>query len=122
MGYRGEVLRVKFCTDRISERKAVVPVMFAHIRERQEALAAARTHGKIFFVMGGEHVTLNNMFKAVKINRWIKEATKKAKEEKSRVEYYAWCKATLPILYHLKNDIESDIAGLTSQELEILLK
>ncbi len=46
----------------------------AHTLERQEALAVARTQGKKFFMTGGEHVTSDNMFKAVEINMRIEEA------------------------------------------------
>jgi hypothetical protein len=49
MGYRGDVLRAQFCPDKISKRrKALGPVTVANTRERQEALAAAHTHGKKF--------------------------------------------------------------------------
>ncbi len=48
-----------------------------HTREHQEALAAVRMHGKKFFVAGGEHVTLDNMFKAEEINRQSEEAVER---------------------------------------------
>ena len=48
MGYRGDVLRAQFCPDKIREMKASGPVTVANTRERQEALAAAHTHGKKF--------------------------------------------------------------------------
>ncbi len=57
MGCRGDILRVQFCPDKISERKVLVPVTVANTREHQEALAAMHTHGKKVFVTGGEHVT-----------------------------------------------------------------
>ena len=54
-------MRVQFRPDKIREMKALGPVTVANTREHQEALAAAHTHGKIFFVTGGEHVTSNDM-------------------------------------------------------------
>ncbi len=53
--------------------------------------------------MGGEHVTLDDMFKAVEVNRWIEEATESKNGKKSWVEYHTRHKATLPILDCLKN-------------------
>jgi hypothetical protein len=88
-----------------------VPVTVTYTHERQEAFTAAR--GKKFFVTGGEHVTLDDMFKAVEINRQIKEATEREKEKKSQVEYHARCQVALPILDLLKNDLESNVARLT---------
>ncbi len=44
------------------------------------------------------------------------------KEKKSLVEYHARHNAALPILYCLENDLESNVAWLTSTELEIVLK
>ena len=68
MGFRGDVLRVVFRQDKISERKASQAVTVANTRERQVAIAAANTHGAKFFVTGGEHVTSNDMFKVAEIN------------------------------------------------------
>jgi hypothetical protein len=121
MGYRGNMLRAQFSADKVSKRKAMAPATVAHICEHQEALPAACTHGKKFFVMGGEHVTLDDMFKAAEINRGIEESTEREKVKKSQVEYHARRKATLPILNPLKNDLESNIAQLTSKELETSL-
>ena len=45
------------------------PATVGHTREHQEALAAAHTHGTKFFVTGGEHVTLEDIFKAADIGR-----------------------------------------------------
>ena len=58
----------------------------------------------------------------MEINRQIKEALEREKEKKSRVKFHARCKAALPILDCLKNDLDSYAALLTSKELEILLK
>jgi hypothetical protein len=121
-GYRGDALRAQFCTDKVSERQALAPVTVPHTREQQQALAAAGMHGKKFFVTGGEHVTLEGMFKVAEINRRTHEAAEKEKEKKSRVEYHARSEAALPIVDRLKNELESNVARLTSKELEVLLR
>jgi hypothetical protein len=90
MGYRGDLLRAQFCPDKIRERRASEePVTVTNTRERQQALAAAHMHSKKFFVMGGEHVTLNDMLIAAELNQRKAEATGREKDKKSRVEYYA---------------------------------
>ena len=122
MGYRGDKLRAVFLPDKISERKASMAVTVANTRDRQEAIAAATTHGAKFFVTGGEHVTSNDMFKAAEINRRKSEAAEREKEKKSRVEYHARREAALPIINRLQNDLGDDIGRLKSKELEILLR
>ena len=122
MGYRGDLLRLQFCPDNeISERRALGLVTVANTRERQEALAAAHTHGKKFFVMGGEDVTLNDMLIAVELNQRKAEATGREKDKKSQVEYHTRREATLPIVDRLKNKLENDVRRLKSKELEVLL-
>jgi hypothetical protein len=101
MGYRGNMLRAQFQADKISKKQALVPVTVPHTCERQDAVAAERTNGKKFFVMGGEHVMSDDMFKAVEINRWSEEATEREKEKKSWVRYHIGCKATLPVVDRL---------------------
>jgi hypothetical protein len=44
------------------------------------------------------------------------------KGKKSRVEYHLRCKAALPILERLVNELEKDVGQLTSKELETLLR
>jgi hypothetical protein len=79
-------------------------------------------HGKKFFVMGGEHVILDDMFKVAEINRRTEEAMDREKEKKSWVEYHARQEATLLIVDRLKNELENNVAWLTSKELEVLLR
>ena len=122
MGYRGDVLRAQFCPDIISERKVSVPVTVANTREHQEALAAAHTHGKKFFVTGGEHVTSDDIFKAVELNRRKAEAVEREKDKKSWVEYHARSEAALPIVDRLENELENNVGRLKSKELEVLLR
>ena len=122
MGFRGDVLRAQFCPDKISERKASVPVTVANTRERQEALAATHTHSKKFFVTGGKHVTSDDMFKAVELIRRKAEAAEREKGKNSWVEYHARHKAALPIVDLLKNELENNVGWLKSKELEVLLR
>jgi hypothetical protein len=122
MGYRGDALRAIFCADKIGKRKTTEAVMVPHTREHQEALAAARTHGKKFFVMGGEHVTSDDMFKAAEINRRMEVAVEREKDKRYRVEYHARQGAALPIVDRFNNELENNVARLTSKELEVLLR
>ena len=124
MVYRGDVLSAQFCPDKISKRKAwvSVPVTVANTCERQEALAAMHTHGNKFFVTGGVHLTLDDMFKAVEFNRQRAEAMEREKDNKSSLEYHVRHKATLPIVDRLKNELENNVGRLKSKELEVLLQ
>jgi hypothetical protein len=101
-------------------RKAMA-VTVANTRKQQEAIAAANTHGAKFFVTGGKHVTLNDMFIAAEINRRKVEAAEREKEKKSWVEYNARREAALPIVDRLEHELDNDVGRLTSKELEVLL-
>jgi hypothetical protein len=105
------VLGVQFCPDKISKRKALAPVTVANTREHQEALAAACTHGKKFFVTGGKHVTSEDMFKAVELNRWTADDVEREKDKKSQVEYHVRHEVALPIVDCLKNELETISGG-----------
>jgi hypothetical protein len=89
MGYKGEMLRAQYHEDKFRALRAAAPGTVAHTRERQEALAAATTHGKKFFVTGGEHITSDDMFKSVEIVRRNAEAVEVEKEKKRCLEYRA---------------------------------
>jgi hypothetical protein len=43
-------------------------------------------------------------------------------EQKGRVKYHVRCEAALPIIACLKNNLENNVAQLTSKELEVLLR
>jgi hypothetical protein len=92
------------------------------MRGRQEALAAAHMHGKKFFVMGGKHVTLNDMFIAVELNWRRAEAAEREKDEKSWAEYHARHEAAFFIVERLENELENNVGWLKSKELEVLLQ
>jgi hypothetical protein len=94
MGYKGEMLRAQYNEDKVRALRADAPVTVAHTRERQEALAAATTHGKKFFVTGGEHITSDDMFKSAEIVRRNAEVL----------------------------EVEKDKTRLTGKELEVLLR
>jgi hypothetical protein len=58
MGYAGDGLKAKFLPDRIRERQdRMAPVTVEGNRDRQEALLAANTAGKMFHLTGGQHMT-----------------------------------------------------------------
>ncbi len=65
---------------------------------------------------------LDDMFKVAEINRRTEEAMDREKEKKSWVEYHARQEATLLIVDRLKNELENNVAWLTSKELEVLLR
>jgi hypothetical protein len=79
------------------------------MHEHQEALAAAHTHGKNVFVMGGKHVTLDDMFIVVELNWRRAEAAEREKDKKSWVEYHARCKAALLIVDCFENELENNV-------------
>ncbi len=102
-------------------RLAAAPVTVPHTRERQEALAAATTHGKKFFMTGSKHITSDNMFKSAKIVSRNAEVVEREKNREQRLEYHARREAALPILDRLENELENVVARLTRKELEVLL-
>ncbi len=65
---------------------------------------------------------LDDMFKLAEINRRTEEAVDREKEKKSWVEYHARQEAALPIVDRLENELENNVARLTSKELEVLLR
>ncbi len=85
MGYKGNALQAIFCADKIGERKTSEEVTVLHTRERQEALTAARMPNKKFFVVGGELVTSDDMFKVAESNRWMEVALEREKDKKYQV-------------------------------------
>jgi hypothetical protein len=121
MGYKGEMLWVQYQEDKVRALRAAAPVTVPHTRERQEALATTTTHGKKFFVTGGEHITSEDMFKSAKIGSQNAKAMEMEKDKKRRLEYHARCEAALPVLDCLENKLENVIGRLTGKKLEVLL-
>ncbi len=66
-------------------RSAAAPVTVPHTHERQEALTAATTHGKKFFVTGGKHITSDNIFKSAEIVSQNAEAVEREKDRKRSI-------------------------------------
>jgi hypothetical protein len=62
------------------------------------------------------------MFKVAEINRQTEVAAEWEKDEKYQVEYHARQGAALPIVNRLENELENNVAWLTSKELEVLLQ
>ncbi len=89
MGYKGEMLWAQYLEDKVRALQAAAPVTVPHTREHQEALAATTTYGKKFFVMGGEHITSDGMFKSAKIVSRNAEVVEREKDRKRRLEYHA---------------------------------
>jgi hypothetical protein len=98
MGYKGDALKVQFTEDKIRERQTATRVTVPQTCKCQEAITAANTHRKKFFVMGGKHVTSNDMFKVAEINRQTAKAAEIEKGKKSQVEYHHRREVALPIL------------------------
>ena len=121
MGYKGKMLRVQYHEDKVRVLRAAAPVTVAHTCKRQEALAAAITHGKKFFVTGDEHITSDDMFKSAKIVHQNAKAVEVEKDKKWHLEYRARRDAALPILDRLENVLENAVTRLTGKELEVLL-
>ena len=57
MGYNRDLLKAEFKGDRINKQKET-SVTVPNTLARHQALAKAKTHGKNFFVTGGEHCAL----------------------------------------------------------------
>jgi len=77
MGYDTDLLKTEFNEDRIraaaAEEEFDLSVTVANTRERQEALAKATTHGKKFYVTGGEHITSDDMIFATEMGNCKRE-------------------------------------------------
>ncbi len=67
-------------------------------------------------------MTSDDMFIAVELNRRKAEAAEREKDKKSWVEYHARHEAALPIVNHLKTELENNVRRLKSKELEVLLQ
>ncbi len=59
------------------------------------------------------------MFKAAEINRQTEEAAEMENGKHSRVEYHLRCKATLPILERLVNELDKNVGWQTIKEHKI---
>ena len=66
-------------------------------------------------------MTLDDMFKAVELNRQKVDATERENDKKSWVEYHTRHEAALPSADRLKNELENNVGLLKSKNLEVLL-
>ncbi len=71
---------------------------------------------------GGEHITLDDMFKSAEIVRRNAETVEVEMDKKRRLEYCPRREAALPVLDRLENVLENAVTGLTRKELEVLLR
>ena len=71
---------------------------------------------------GGEHITLDDMFKSAEIVRRNAETVEVEVDKKRRLEYCPRREAALPVLDRLENVLENAVTGLTRKELEVLLR
>jgi hypothetical protein len=74
------------------------PITQPHTLARQQALANARGHGGRFHVMGGMHVTSDDLFISMKMNVWNEERAKVEKERKKRLQLQATEEKALALL------------------------
>jgi hypothetical protein len=121
MGCKGEMLWAQYLEDKVRALQAAAPVTVPHTHKCQEALATTNTHRKEFFVTGGKHIILEDMFKSAKIMSRNAEAVEREKDRTQHLEYHARRKAALPVLNRLENELENFAARLTGKELEVLL-
>jgi hypothetical protein len=101
IGYKGDALKSQFTENTIWERQAAITVMVSQTCKCQDAIASANTS------MSPQ----TNMFKAAEINWQTEEVAEMENGKHSRVEYHLRCKAALPILEHLVNELEKMLGG-----------
>jgi len=124
MGYDADLLKTGFDEDRIkaAAEDSTLSVMVANTREQQEALVKATTHGKKFFVTGGEHINLNDMFISAEMGNREREIAEMEKGKKVRIEFHVRRNATLVVLDGLDHELDGNIDRLTNKDLEVLLR
>ncbi len=111
MGYKGDELKSQFMENTIWERQAATTITVPQTCKCQDAIAAANTSMSPW----------TNMFKAAEINWQTEEAAEMENGKLSQVEYHLGCKAALPIIERLMNELEKSVEWQTSKELEMLL-
>ncbi len=111
MGYKGDALNSQFTENTIWESQVATTVTVPQSCKHQEAIAAANTS------MSPQ----TNLFKVVEINRRTAEVAEMENGKQSWVEYHLRCKAALPILERLVNELEKNVGQQTSKELDMLL-
>ncbi len=99
MGYKGDALKSQFTENTNLERQVAMTVMVPQTCKCQDAIADTNTS------MSPQ----TNMFKAAEINRQTEEAVDMENGKHSWVEYHLRCKAALPILERLVNELEKNV-------------
>ena len=97
-------------------------VTVANTCEQQEALVKATTHRKKFFVTGGEHINLNNMFISAEMGNREREIVAMEKGRKVCIEFHARHDAALFVLDRLDHELDGNVERLTNNDLEVLLR
>ena len=82
----------------------------------------ATTHGKKFFVTGGEHINSNDMFISAEMGNGEREIAEMEKGKKVRIEFHVRRNATLVVLDGLDHELDGNIDRLTNKDLEVLLR
>ncbi len=88
----------------------------------QEAHAKATRYGKKFYVIGGEHITLNDRFIAAEMENCEREIAEMEKDKKVRIEFHTRRGVALIILDHFNHELDGNVVGLTNKELKVLLR
>ena len=124
MGYDADLLKTVFDEDRIkvAVEDFTHSVTVANAREQQEALVKATTHGKKFFVAGGEHINSNDMFISAEMGNREREIMEMEKGKKVRIEFHVRRNAALVVLDRLDQELDGDAERLTNKDLEVLLR
>ena len=82
----------------------------------------ATTHRKKFFVTGGEHINLNNMFISAEMGNREREIVAMEKGKKVCIEFHARHDAALFVLDRLDHELDGNIERLTNNDLGVLLR
>ena len=112
--YYGHHLRVELKENLTTPQSVTVPQTQEHL----EALAKAKTHGELFFVTGGDHLTTDDAFKAAELKNREKDIELMEKDKEQRIAAEEKERAALAIL-EVEPPIEVD--HLTGKQLKILL-
>ena len=84
LGYKDHLLHVKFNED-VHRRKK--PVTVKNSKERQEAIAQAKTHSQLFHATGGQHLTADDIFKGAEVNNKMRKIAEMEKDKAARIEF-----------------------------------
>ncbi len=82
----------------------------------------ATTHGKKFFVTGGEHINSNDMFISAEMGNREREIAGMEKGKKVRIQFHTRRNTALVVLDRLDHELDGNIKRLTNKDLEVLLR